>query len=93
MQPRVKSIGELCREGFYGADPHINSEGAGQVQVYRAAVQEKEQRKGRKQDGMHIHGETEAEQGGGDGVRQDYCQTQNGSLCRGKFHLVFCRQI
>lgn len=41
MEESIEGTGKLCREGFYGADPHINSEGAGQVQVYRAAVQEK----------------------------------------------------
>lgn len=93
MEPCVKGIAELHRKGLYGTDAHIDGQGTGQVKIHRTAVQEKEQRKGRKQDGMHIHGETEAEQGGGDGVWQDHRQTQEGGLCRGKFHLVFCRQI
>jgi len=73
VQPRVKSIGELCREGFYGADPHINGEGAGKVHVHRSAVQEKEQHEGGEEQRLHADGKRRMEESGGKGIRQDHC--------------------
>ena len=58
----------------------INSEGAGQVQVYRAAVQEKEQRQGWEQHPVHVDGKQCVKQGCGSSAGQEDSGTQRGSL-------------
>ena len=56
MEEGVKSIGKLHGKRLDGADTHINRQGAGEIQVHRAAVQEKEQYERREQYPVQVHG-------------------------------------